>query len=283
MKALFRFFRGELNGFLIHTLCTFINKHLKKIGVLDELAYHNSMRWELQGRMPIRESDIFSIGKVGGLFQPTTIAETTLGSVWFTPSNIVSGRQRSERGLLEHEYGSFLFVRTLRDDYTTDINTLASKALRTSLVEPGAEILGYVPDGVALFDESGNLYTEAILNTPPDDTAYIVWYGLKYLHYKEVFGIIEPMDAATFMRLFEMLQRIRRAGANIASLLEITAFMCQGYVYDLEIEQTDWRFVCYYSLDEDAPIADKEKLLAAWLNICRKKFNQMSFSVRVGG
>lgn len=282
MKQFFRFFRGELNGFFLNALCTFMNRYIKTTGMLDELIYHRLFQWILPeettaGKIPMREEDIFNLGKIGGLFQPRTAALTSLGSIWFTPSHVVRGIERSERGLLDMEYESFMFVRVNRDDHETDINTLANAMRRTTYREQGAVPLGYVKEGTQLFDRDGSIRPESILSEPPIDGAYIEWYGLKYLHYEEFFDTVLPLSVDVYKLLFESVQRIRRRGVNIESLLEITQLLGGGYIYDLEIEQEQWWYNCYYKLDTTAVIYNRERRYVAWLNICRMKFKMFTF------
>ncbi len=288
MRLPFRFFRGELNGFFVYTFCTFLNVYAKITGLLDEMVYHMMFQWKLPyeapaGVYPIRNEDVYNLGKIGGLFQPRTFLQSNLGSIWFTESFMSNGVERSERGLLDMEYESFLFVRTGADEYPTDINTQASEMQRSTLVEHGAVPLGYVREGVQLFDEKGEVIRDNLIplsDGPPAEGAYVTYYGLKYLIHEEFFDRELPLTVDVFKLLFEAMQRIRRNGASIISLLEITSLLGEGYIYDLEIQQEEYWYNCYYSLNADVVIVNRERRYVAWLNVLAAKFKHFNFIIR---
>jgi len=286
MKQFFRFFRGELNGFFLNALCTFLNGYCHVTGLLDELVYNAQFQWIMYEehtteRLAIRSQDIYNIGKIGGLFQPRALADSSIGSIWFTEGQMINGVQRSERGLLDMSYESFMFVRTTQDDYDTDINTLANDERRTTYVERGAVPLGYIREGVDVFEKDGTLIPEHILSAPPQDAAYVEFYGLKYLHFRELFDAELPLDVMTYKMLFEALQRIRRKGTNLAELFNITQVMGEGYIYNLEVVQTNWHYICYYSLDDSKTVYNRARRYAAWLIALRMKFPMFTFFNRV--
>ena len=316
MKQIFRFFRGELNGYFLNALCTFLNFYIETIGMLDELVYRVKMQWVLDGfqtadELPIREEDLFNIGIIGGLFQPRSFALSSIGSVWFAPSSKVrhpNDPERSERGLVRMDYEDFAFVRVeaipAHEDppvgtATTDINTEASPdgaERRTTLREQGAELIGYVRDGLPLFTKEGEIIVANIIpatEPPPSDCAYIEWYGLKYLFLEEKFEGETPLTPEIYKLLFEAVQRVRRNGASITALLDITEAMSKDldtgdlYIYDLEIKQAEitvageaqkkWWYEVRYSLNDAAVVHERERRYAAWENICKMKFKECVF------
>jgi hypothetical protein len=276
MKLPFRFFRGELNGFYLYRLVTFLNKYVQDI--LDELVYHAAMRWKLEdeitaNEMAIRDDDIIAIAKVAGLLQPRIFNQASLGSTYFTHSHVVNGEQRSERGLMDMDNESFKFVREEHDEYPDDIVNEASEQLRMGFVPPNTEPVGYVRAGTSLYDAEGNVLWENILSDPPTDgSAYIPFYGEKFLVHEEFHNKETPLTIDIFKLLLECVQRIRRIGPNIRSLLEITRILGEGYIHDLKLEAREQYYICYYRLDEEMVIPDRERRFGAWRNICQKKF-----------
>jgi hypothetical protein len=160
MKQPFRYFRGEFNGKYLYDLVTCPNFNARD--VVDELVYQTLSQWKTEDEvtaheMAVRDEDIINIGKIAGLFQPRTFHWMSFGSIYFTQSRIVNGKQRSERGLIDMETESFRFVREEQDDYPDDIVNEASEQLRIGFVPPGAEPAGYVLSGTPLYDDGGNV------------------------------------------------------------------------------------------------------------------------------
>ncbi len=287
IKHIFRFFRGELNGFYLRTICTFLNEHLVNQGILDALVYAAKSQWLKSEdvtfkQLALSDTDVFNITKIGGLFNPRLFGETTFGSVWFAPSSRFlhpSKVERSERGLVRKSYDDFIFVRVSQDTYPTDINKEATEALRTTLVEQGATVLGYIAEDTVLFTEDGRPIIENVLTEPPVGIAYIEWYGVKYLHMEELFSGVFPLTPDVLMLLFESVQRIRRRGASIETLLEITNLIVEGYVDNLNIVWHNGMATCHYKLNEFAVVHNKDKRYRAWLKICEMKFKQFTFAI----
>jgi hypothetical protein len=281
MKMPFRFFRGELNGYYIYRLVTFFNKAVQEI--LDELVYHALVRWKLEdeitaAEMAIRDEDVINIGKIAGLFQPRVFSKVSLGSTYFTQSHIVDGKQRSERGLIDMELESFRFLRGEHDEYPDDIVNEASEQLRMGMVPSGVKPIGYVRFDTPLYNEDGTIIWDNVLEEPPTDgTPYIPFYGEKFLVHEEFFSRETPLTVDIFKLLLECMQRIRRNGPSVTSLLEITRILGEGYVYDLEIVPQMPYYICYYRLNEDAAVTNRERRFGAWQNICGQKFKLFEF------
>jgi hypothetical protein len=248
-------------------------------GVIDELVYHAVMKWKLEdevsaGEMPMREKDVIGIGKIAGLFPVMGVFRTMLGSIAFTPSYIVNGKQRSERGLVDMDYESFDFVRTKLDDYPDDIVEDASPKKRIGYKDSAAVILGYVPASKPLYDSTGNVLWENVLPNPPTGEAYAPFYGEKYLTHEESFLKELPLPFETYKPLLECCQRIRFNGPTLREFFDVTGILGQGYIHSLEIaldESRRWYNV-YYSLDEYVTILNRERRYFAWLNVCKYKF-----------
>jgi hypothetical protein len=230
--------------------------------------------------MPVRDEDVIGIGKIAGLFQLRSFGGITTGSVYFTPSHVVNERERSERGLFNMDSENFDFLRTEHDEYPDDIGTEASPLRRMSLVPEGAEPLGYVPEGVRIFDEAGNVLWDNLLSEPPDDgTPYAPFYGEQYLHFEETFYKELPLPVDVFKLLLECVQRIRYGGPTIKGLLDVTDILGGGgYIHDLTITQAGRRYAVSYRLDPNFILFQRERRLAAWKAVCAQKFKLFTFT-----
>lgn len=285
MKLLFRFFRGEFNGIFARAFLLSRNNAVQDM--LDELVYHATVVWKLPGdesagESPIREEDIVNLAKFAGIPRPLQYVENTVGSLRFTSSNVVGGKQRSERGLFNTVKEGFDFVRTANDSYSTDIATEASGTKRMSMVPEGTAPVGYVPHGVSIFEEDGTLIPGNILSEPPTDgTPYTPYYGEKYLFTEETFITDTEMRIDMFMAYYECIMRIRRSGASVVELLYLTELFGEGYIKDLEIEQVSWYYILHYSLSDDIVLANKSGRLAAWRTIMSKRFKDFILSENV--
>jgi hypothetical protein len=189
MKRPFRFFRGEFNGFYLYRLVTCLNFTIQDI--VDELIYQALFQWKLEdeittGELAIRDENILNVGKITGLFQPRTYGRSSLGSTYFAPSHIVNDKQRSERGLMDMDYESYRFVREEQDEYDDDIVNEASENFRMGFIPDGTVSVGYVPMGVPLYTNEGDIIWDNILTEPPTDgTPYAPFYGEKFLTHEE--------------------------------------------------------------------------------------------------
>jgi hypothetical protein len=282
MKQPFRYFRGEFNGKYLYDLVKCPNFNTQD--VVDELVYQVLFQWKLEdavtaNEMPIRDEDIINIGKIAGLFQPRTFNKVSLGSTYFTQSHIVNGAQRSERGMIDMDNESFRFVREEHDDYPDDIAAEASERLRMGFIPSGTEPVGYVLDGTPLYDKEGNIIWENVLPDPPmDGSVYVPFYGEKFLTHEEFFDKETPLTVDIFKLLLECVQRIRYNGPTIKSLFDVTRILGEGYIYDLKIEAQSRYYLCYYRLDEDTAVLNRERRFGAWQNICGQKFKLFEFT-----
>jgi hypothetical protein len=277
MKQPFRFFRGEFTGgFYLKNLLVCPNYAVQD--VLDELVYQTLFQWKLPGEvtadeMPVREEDVFNIGKIAGVFQPRLAEVSPLGSVFFTQSYVVNGQQRSERGLMDMDTEAHRFVRTEADEYPDDIVNEATNRLRIALVPHGTKPAGYIPYGSDIYDEDGNILWENIVSEPPDDgTPYTPFYGEKFLIHQEFFNQEIPLPPDIFKTLIECCQRVRYNGPTIKSLLETTELLCTGCVYDVEIIPQDRYNLLHYRINNDPSVSDVIGRITAWLMFCAQKF-----------
>jgi hypothetical protein len=273
----FRFFRGEFNGHYLYKALVCLNSVVRD--VLDELAYHATVQWKtaaetLQGETPLRDEDLFNLGRIAGLYPDNLLGRTILGSVEFTPSYIVNEKQRSERALMDMESGSHRFIRTELDEYPDDIATDASQSRRMGFVPNGVEPVGYVPMGATIYNEDGSVRWENLRYNPPDDgTPYVPFYGEKYLTHEEWFVKDSPLSPEVYKELLECMLRIRRNGISLEAFFDATRILTDGVVRNIEIALSpDRRYTVYYSVNPDSTKHDQDRLIASWLWIIRDKF-----------
>jgi hypothetical protein len=277
MKLPFRFFRGEFNGHYLYKALTCLNDVIKD--VLDELAYHATVQWKTAaetspGETPLRDEDLFNLGRIAGLYPDNLLGRTTLGSIGLTQSYIVAGKQRSERALMDMESGSHRFVRTEQDDYPDDIVTDASPDRRIGFIPAGTEPVGYVPMGTPIYDDEGGVLWENLLYEPPTDgTPYAPFYGEKYLVHEEWFVKDSPLSPETFKELLECMLWVRRNGPSLGSFFTATRILTTGVVHNIEITpHSDRYYLVRYDIDPNSTIRDQDRLVASWLWVIRDKF-----------
>lgn len=309
MKQPFRFFRGELNGWLINLVCTFLNRYFKNQGLSEELAYNATFQWKLpedvgQGETAMRTEDIFNIGKVAGLFGPMWYIATNMGSIRFTESTVAqTGVERSERGLFDMNAEQFKFYHTQQESYSSDINTLATADRRSTHPDhrsaegvPGHAPIGWVTAGSKLYRDNGTI-DESVLHYypseehpegtyPPEGTVYVDFYGEEFLTFEHSYSKELPLDVETFKALLEAVQRIRYNGTSIVSFLDITEVLGGGYMKNIEIVQHEvdglkkaWYDV-YYDLDASVATQARERKYKAWQNVVQMKFKHFRLHYR---
>jgi hypothetical protein len=192
---------------------------------VEEFIYQASFKWKLEnevtkGEVPIREEDMYHIGRVAGIFQQVMIGYHNTGSVKYTGSHVVNGKERSERGLFDMDKNTHAFAHTGRDSYPEDITTEATSKLRSGLVPEGTIPLGYVYYGDQLYRPDGTVIWENLHTSPPDDgTPYAPFYGEKYLTFEETFEGEVNLPVEAYKKLFECLMRIRYNGVSTKSFL----------------------------------------------------------------
>lgn len=190
-KAFFRFLRGELNGYYITAFNNSLNKSTEQIKAFFSSFSHLTfkLRDEVEGNeYPISETQLKGIGIFAGVFSPWAKQDSLAGTIKFTPSHIVDDREYSERGLFNMSEESFDFFRTDEADIdleNSDINVYATSTDRTSFVEDNPLVLGYFAEGETIINPDGSLNMSKLLLTPPEDKAYVEYYGDKYLFLTE--------------------------------------------------------------------------------------------------
>ena len=286
MKKPFRHFRGEFaNSKYLYNLL--ISPNFVIQDVLDELVYQTLFQWKLEneigkGEMAMRDEDIVDIGRIAGVFRSFGQFLTNNGSIYFSRSHIADGVQRSERGLFNMEHEVFEYVRVEQDEYSTDIVAEADAGRRMSVVPTGTPPVGYVKAGTPLFDITGEVLWDNLLDQPPQDgSAYVPFFGERFLVFEEEFLQEMYLSIPVLKLMIECLQQIRFNGPSIATFLQAAQILGEGYIYDIEIishqifDEKKTAVVYYeaqYKLDQHIIVGNHLRRYAAWQSICQQKF-----------
>lgn len=271
-KALFRFLRGELNGYYITNLYNSFNEYSSDIKRFF-IEFQNQ-QFEL-GK--ISDETLYNLGKFASVFLPRRPVADSRTSIYMTDSHVVDGVEYSERGLFDTENESFEFVHTDPSIETPDINTLATDTKRSSLVgDETAE--GYISsEETDVLDDNGMVRPQKVSDTPPD-VPYSEFYGNQFLFLSEGDTVYETIAPSLFIELFKAMQWIRYNGASIASLVRIIATLCPEGLVKISRNEvaSDGRSVyIYYVYDSSSPVTNKESRLALLEYLVNLKFKQV--------
>lgn len=192
-KALFRFLRGELNGYYVTRLNDLLNASTKDIKTF--FCDFQAQQFEF-GKISLET--LYNLGKFASIFLLRLKSAETMTALYLTDSFIKYGIEFSERGLYnvpleqfeffhtEDDSGAyFVFVRTTQEQYEDDIDTLTDYRKRATMVGDVA-VQGYISsEATDIFDSVGNVKPEFILATPPSGVAYSEFYGDNFLYLSE--------------------------------------------------------------------------------------------------
>lgn len=280
MNSVFRWLCGELNGNFFQFMQNTANVAIEPYVAL--LAQKKSTVFKLEGddldgdEYPITSEDLSGLARIAGVFPPFITAESNLGSLVGSSSYKVGDIEYSERGLFNMDEERFNYVRTNQNTYYSDISTLATERLRSSIVPEGAPILGYIADGTVVFTEDGHIIPEAILSEPPTDNAYIAFYGEQYLFASETFIIAALVRDETYKNIYESLMRIRRTNPSVYELSVLTETIASDYIINLFIERSGNRFILHYTPNEDSTVESKTRRLAVWKSVIQEKYKLLT-------
>lgn len=273
-KAFFRYLRGELNGYYITRMNNVMNsftEDIKKFFVsFKQMQFNNDM-----------DSDIlFGIGKFASVFLPRYTTEEQTYAVTFSDSHVVDGNEYSERGLYNTNEERFEFRHTTQEEGLPDINTLATPALRSSLVG-NEQIQGYIPSSATdVLDENGNVRASKVLSSPPSNEAYSEFYGNELLFLSEGAKIhYKDLNPHLYIDIYKTLQWIRYNGVSLESLLHITNTLCpDGFVKikSIVLAEDSFHFQITYEVDESSAVTSKAQRLFLLEYLIRLKFKQYS-------
>lgn len=268
-KALFRWLRGELNGFYLTNINGALNESTKDIK--DFLSKFKAQQFEY-GK--ISDKNLYGLGKFAGIFLPRLSRAESLASLRMTDSFVVDGVECSECGLFNTEMENFSFF-----PETDDINLLATPKLRSSMV--GNEtLIGYISsEETNVLDDNGNVRRDKISATPPVGVAYSDYYGDQFIFLSEAETSYSNLEPPLYIELFKALQWIRYNGVSIKSLGRITSIICPDGLVKLGRVETapdgkHWNI--YYNYDDTVNVTLKQQRLNLLEFIVNMKFVQVS-------
>lgn len=273
-KALFRFLRGEINGFYltnIHNSLNVYSEDIKKF-FIDFQA----QQFEL-GK--ISDETLYNLGKFASVFLPRRPVAVSKASLYMTRSHKVDGVEFSERGLYNTENETFDFVHTDPSIETPDINTLATSTDRSSLV--GDETAqGYISESETdVLDDEGNVKPSKVLPDAPSEGAYSEFYGNQFLILTDGNEMTyEDIAPSLYIELFKALQWIRYNGVSIASLVRIITILCPEGLVQIQriaVSRNGKAIYVHYIYDSSSIVTNKESRLALLQYIVNIKFKQV--------
>lgn len=290
-KKIFRFLRGELNGFYIGNIGNLMNVVSNNIHKF--IANFAAMPFGLDENLLV--SGVFNpfdivkgIGLTAGIFVPYVSQDSNIASIKFSRSHrTATGEEISERGLFSRLNEGFFYQENIPEG--TDINTLATSNLRSSMVESGAVPIGYIEEGQSVIDEDGNLDRSKIhLFVDPDnyeaelptDKAYVLYYGDKYMYLEESTPIIAKIPNTVYVELVKLVQWVRYNGTSVESICKFVNLICPNYLF--LFPSFDWssiygRAIIKYGVDENYEVDDKLMYVNIFKLIVSIKFPQLVF------
>ena len=272
-KALFRFLRGELNGFYITSLHNSLNEYSE-----DIKRFLVEFKNQQFASGMITNETLYNLGKFASVFLPRRPVTDSRTALYMTDSHVVDGTEFSERGLFNTNTESFEFVHTDPSIESPDINTLATSTKRSSLVGD-EEVRGYISsEETDVLDDEGKVRPEKVLSNPPEDVAYSEYYGDKFLYLSEGDMVYESISPSLFIELFKALQWIRYNGDSISSLVRIIEVLCpEGLVQidHIEVSSDGRALQVHYVYNTESPVTDKESRLALLEYLVNLKFKQV--------
>ena len=272
-KALFRWLRGELNGYYINNInqswneCTFY--------IHNFFRERSSMQFEYD---KIDNKDLQGLGKFAGIFLPRITVAESRASLRMSEGELnTQNEEISESGLYNSEEEKFDFSKR---EEAGDINNYATTELRSSLAGNDDAIEGYISsEETNVLDEEGFVKDSAVSSTPPAGVAYTEFYGNQFLFLSEAELTFETPEKKLFIELFKAMQYIRYNGESLQSLCRLISILCPGGLVKINSIQTvDNKFYMFYTFDNEVDIDHKQQRLSLLLYIISIKFPQIIVS-----
>ena len=272
MKALFRYLRGELNGF-------YINQIYNSVNILSEeiknfITKFHSIRFEQTMEFEILKG----IGKFASVFLPMIEQNTDKVSVRLSDSHIVDEGEVSNTGLYNIDSSRFEYQGNVSDG---DINDLATPELRSSMSD-GSGRLGYIVEGDKedLFDSNYLVNRDKIRTSTPSDRSlgYSEFYGNEFLFISEIIYVLDAVDADLYFGLLTTLQWCRYNGVSLGGLLKIIEILFPDgmlKIKSLEASENGGYYIMRYVIDDTIPVENKEQKLYLFFYILNLKFCQV--------
>ena len=273
-KAFFRFLRGELNGYYvtrIQQVCNELSKEYK-----DFLVEFAGQQFE---RGKIDATTLNNLGKFAGIFLPRVSKEEASTSIRLDESEYDSqlDYEFSERGLFRPANEDFVFEqKTLDDTGLPDINTLATTSKRSSMVEAGKQVAGYIPDDEVDIFADGVIVPSAIQPIPPENQAYNDFYDTAFVFLSDSLPSYESLSPDVFLELFKALQTVRYRGMSVVALVKITNILCPlGLVRIAGITAGTNLWTLSYHIDMTVETGNQQDRINMWTYILKIKFPQV--------
>lgn len=267
-KAIFRWLRGEINGYYLTNIYYSMNSYTSYIK--DFFIKFKSMQFDKES---IDEDTLRGIGKFAGIFLPRIAKEDSLSSVRLTESAIVDGTEVSESGLFKtaEETFDFSYAGT-----SPDINSNATTALRSSLVGDEA-VQGYIAeDEEDVLDDDGRVRSDKLLVNPPEGKAYSDFFGNEFLFLSEGITRYENIEKVLYLELYKAMQWVRHNGVSVDSLRRITGIVCPNQLVTIgTITVINRRIVVRYTYNENTDVTLKQQRLNLLTYIVKIKFPQV--------
>ena len=191
-KALFRWLRGELNGYYINNINQSWNEYTSYIR--NFFGERSSMQFEHD---KIDNKDLQGLGKFAGIFLPRITVTESRASLRMTEGELnAQNEEISESGLYNSEEEKFDFSKR---EEAGDINNYATTELRSSLAGNDDAIEGYISsEETDVLDEEGFVKDSAVSSTPPSGVAYTEFYGNQFLFLSEAELTFETPEKKLF-------------------------------------------------------------------------------------
>lgn len=273
-KALFRFLRGELNGFYLNSIHNLLN--VSTSSIKNFLIERHREQLNLN---TMNDRDLKGIGQFAGVFFTQTPLDESPSVMHFSESHIVTGQEYSERGLYNLPYEKYNYVHTEENPSLPDINTLATETDRSSLVGDESPI-GYISaseDDVV--DGEGNVKPEKISSEPPATGAYSDFYGNQFLFLSDGKSVLADVPPSLFIELLKAMQWIRFNGTSLASLCKLISILCPDRlvrISSITVSANNRYFIIRYIYDSEVETVDyKAQRLSLFEYIVQIKFKQV--------
>ena len=301
-KRFFRFLRGELNGYYLQKINEMLNGNAQ--GAETFLSEFSRMVFKTPAQVtgseyPIPSDILDGISTIAGVFPPRVSRDTLQGSIRFTVSHKEQGEELSDEGLFNLSSDLFEFPLSLDESLYTNEgegrNTQATPVLKSSLVESGAEILGFFREGDDVIKDDGTVDESHLIipdvpyeswlswsdsKSEEERKCYYPYYGKRYLYLSEEAPVTAEIGYDSFLEVVKAMQYIRYNGTSIKSLCSLASILCPSYVFILGIEWNKGNNygIVYYGIDQEWEAEDKLLRTEVLKVVVTMKFKQLVLS-----
>lgn len=274
-KKFFRHLRGELNGYYLQSVSYFINNwtddnYNKLFAYFKNMQFRMDSANELEN---ISSEDLRNLAKFAGVTQLLTRKTLATNILRMTNTHEVNGIEYSERGLWDRENEIFKFFHT--GDYSDDIVNVATSDLQMSMVPDGQAVLGYIAEGMVMYDTDGVFHPERLLSEPPATGAYVEYYGDKFLQLGENYIVSSNAPDRLIYEMLVLIQKIHYQGASVKTFAEMTNILVGDFV-KLGSQTRHTRYVEWsYVNDETVETTNRTIKLMLWRSLVEQFFQQI--------